>query len=159
MIPFARQCLQARPDMMVQEDNAPSHAHWYTGRAYSLAKIQRLLWPGNSPDLNAIEKAWPWLKKKTTSSGCPTSKKALEGAWIRAWRNLPQADIQKWIEGIVRNIQEVIRLEGGNEYQEGRAAKRSYHGRRRIGELFKHSFISDAVEDEHCEDFEDIDEE
>jgi hypothetical protein len=29
-------------------------------------------------------------------------------------------EIQAWIERIVINIQEVIRLEGGNEYQEGR---------------------------------------
>ena len=156
MIPFARQCLQTRPDTIVQEDNAPGHAHWYTGRVYSLAKIQRLLWPGNSPDLNAIEKAWPWLKKKTTFHGVPRTKRALEQAWKGAWRDLPQSEIQKWIEGIVRNIQEVIRLEGGNEYQEGRASKRSYGGRRKIGQLFVHSFISDNAGDE---DFEDIDEE
>ena len=63
---------------------------------------------------------------------------------------------KKWIEGIVRNTQEVIRLDGGDEYQEGRATKRSYHGRRRIKALFKHSFISDAAVDQN---FEDIDEE
>jgi len=146
--------------MIVQEDNAPSHAHWYTGRAYSLANIQRILWPGNSPDLNAIEKAWPWMKKKTTFHGVPRTKSALQQAWKDAWRDLPQSEIQKWIEGIVRNIQEVIRLEGGNEYQEGRALKRSYRGRRKIGELFKHAFISDTVDDvEGDGDFEDVDEE
>jgi hypothetical protein len=33
---------------------------------------------------------------------------------------MPQEKIQEWIERIVVHIQEVIRLEGGNEYKEGR---------------------------------------
>jgi hypothetical protein len=33
---------------------------------------------------------------------------------------MPQEKIQAWIEQIIIYIQEVIRLEGGNEYQEGR---------------------------------------
>ena len=53
------------------------------------------------------------------------------------------------------NIQKVIQLKGGNEYPEGRAAKRSYKGRRRIGHLFKHSYI---VSDDE-EGFEDVDDE
>jgi hypothetical protein len=34
---------------------------------------------------------------------------------------MPQERIQAWIERIMVHIKEVIRLEGGNEYQEGRA--------------------------------------
>ena len=33
---------------------------------------------------------------------------------------MPQERIQKWIERIIEHVQEVIRLEGGNEYCEGR---------------------------------------
>jgi hypothetical protein len=33
---------------------------------------------------------------------------------------MPQAKIQAWIERIIIHIQEVRRLEGGNEYKEGR---------------------------------------
>jgi hypothetical protein len=33
---------------------------------------------------------------------------------------MPQEKIQAWIERVVIHIEEVIRLEGGNEYQEGR---------------------------------------
>jgi hypothetical protein len=33
---------------------------------------------------------------------------------------MPQEKIQAWIERIPRHIREVIRLEGGNEYKEGR---------------------------------------
>ncbi|MBE3048143.1 hypothetical protein IMZ48_37685 [Candidatus Bathyarchaeota archaeon] len=34
LIPFAKECQQQRPDTLVQEDNAPAHAHWYQGRIY-----------------------------------------------------------------------------------------------------------------------------
>jgi hypothetical protein len=33
---------------------------------------------------------------------------------------MPQERIQAWIERIMDHIPEVIRLEGGNEYKEGR---------------------------------------
>ena len=33
---------------------------------------------------------------------------------------MPQTKIQAWIERIIIYIQEVIRLDGGNEYKEGR---------------------------------------
>jgi hypothetical protein len=41
--------------------------------------------------------------------------------WRKAWDELDQNRIREWIERIPFHIQEVIRLEGGNEYQEGRA--------------------------------------
>ena len=143
MIPFAQQCKRKRPETIVQEDNAPSHAHWYTKYTYSIHNLAYLLWPPNSPDLNAIEKCWWYLKLRTTFYGAPTSKKEAEKAWRKAWRELPQTEIQKWIQGIMRNIQEVLRLEGGNEYKEGRDLRRGFHGRRKIGELFKHAYIND----------------
>jgi hypothetical protein len=33
---------------------------------------------------------------------------------------MPQSKIQDWIERIKRHVDEVILLEGGNEYKEGR---------------------------------------
>jgi hypothetical protein len=40
----------------------------------------RLLWPGNSLDLNAIEPTWFWMKKETTKRGEITGKKKLKKA-------------------------------------------------------------------------------
>jgi hypothetical protein len=105
---------------------------------YSLYGIQKLLdWPGNSPDLNAIEPCWMWLKKRTTSRGAPRDKKTGKEAWIKAWDELPQERIQHWIERLMRHIQEVIRNEGGNEYKEGREGRdtRSWKGKRLKGQL------------------------
>lgn len=82
--------------------------------------IEKLLWPGNSPDLNAIEPCWFWMKRQTTKRGPITNEKLLKEEWIKCWNDLPQEKIQAWIERIPIHIKEVIRLEGGNEYTEGR---------------------------------------
>jgi hypothetical protein len=42
---------------IVQEDKTSSHAHHAQQAVYDAFKIARMLWPGNSPDLNMIEPA------------------------------------------------------------------------------------------------------
>ena len=72
-----------------------------------------MIWCGNSPDLNAIEPAWPYLKRQTTKKGAPTSRTVAEERWKQAWKDLPQAKIQAWIEAIPHHIQCVIDCKGG----------------------------------------------
>nr|KMM66459.1 hypothetical protein CPAG_02798 [Coccidioides posadasii RMSCC 3488] len=62
LFPFIKECLESRPNTVVLEDGAPAHTHFYQQELYNIHKINRLLWPGNSPDLNMIEPAWMWLK-------------------------------------------------------------------------------------------------
>ena len=88
MIPFARECQTTRSDTVVQEDNAPSHAYWYTSQVYSKAGIEKILQPANSPDLSPIEKAWPYMKRSTTFGGAPTARNQAEKRWLDAWRDL-----------------------------------------------------------------------
>lgn len=45
--------------MLVQKDKAPTHASKYQDEVFWLHNISRLLWPGNSPDMNMIEPYWP----------------------------------------------------------------------------------------------------
>ena len=71
-----------------------------------------------------IEPAWPYLKRTTTKRGAPKSRVEAERIWEKSWRELPQDKIQAWIERIPKHIEEVIRLEGGNEYLEGRRKDR-----------------------------------
>jgi hypothetical protein len=57
--------------------------------------VSRLLWPGNSPDLNIIKPAWFWLKRKIIAYGAPTTRQAMEAIWCQAWKDLPQEQIQQ----------------------------------------------------------------
>jgi transposase len=82
LIPFAQKCQKKRPDILVQEDGAPAHAHRHQAPVYKLFKVPRLIWPGNSPDLNMIEPCWPWMKKTTTARGAPQTRALTEKKWI-----------------------------------------------------------------------------
>jgi hypothetical protein len=118
IFPFAEHCKELRPDTIVQEDRAGPHAHQIQGVFYDFFKIERLLWPGNSPDLNAIEPCWMYLKRETTKDGPPRTREEATFRWLRAWNRLPQDMIQQWIKRIPQAIEEIIRLDGGNEYIE-----------------------------------------
>ena len=102
------------------EDKAPAHASKHQEPIFMAMDILRLLWCGNSPDLNCIELCWPWMKRRTTEKGAPRTRKEAEKAWTKCWKDLSQKRIQGWIERMPRHIVEVIRLKGGNEYREGR---------------------------------------
>ena len=67
----------------------------------------------------------------------------MERAWRHCWNNvLTQKRIQRWIERMPTHLRQVIELNGGNEYREGRggssirpydseARKAAYAARRR----------------------------
>jgi DDE superfamily endonuclease len=120
LLPFAKKCLEKRPGTLVQEDKAPAHTSHYQQEVFDIWEIQRLLWPGNSPDLNAIEPTWFWMKRETTKKGPSTNKAQLKEDWIKCWKDMPQEKIQAWIERIPVHIQEIIACDGNNLYQEGR---------------------------------------
>ena len=120
LLPFAKECMQERPSTIVQEDKAPSHASPYQEVVFREFGVERFIWPGNSPDLNAIEPAWGWLKRKTTSKGAPRYRTLMEFKWRECWIDLEQKRIQAWIERIPRHMEQVSLLHGGNEYREGR---------------------------------------
>ncbi|KMP07860.1 hypothetical protein CIHG_02829 [Coccidioides immitis H538.4] len=73
-----------------------------------------------------------------TSCGAPRETKTAREVWLQAWNELSQEKIQQWIEQIPHHIQEIIRLEGGNEYREGGyKGPREYKGQRLKGKISK----------------------
>ena len=140
--------------MIIQEDNATPHAHVNTRKIYVMVNVERLLWPVNSPDLNAIEPAWWWMKRTTIARGAPPTRKALERSWQTAWKELPQSNIQQWITRIPKHIERIIACEGGNEFKEGNQYQRSWKGRRLKGQLSTHSYLSPLQSKEEEEERE-----
>lgn len=154
LLPFAKEC-QRRwgingDKCLVQEDNAPSHAHKNQATVYNRWNVQRMLWPANSPDLNMIEPAWPTLKRRTTVRGAPRVHGLMKKSWLKAWDKLEQERIQRWICRIPRHIEKVLALHGGNEYKEGRLDRDSrtingfWKGHRIKGQLSRLDSIEGA---------------
>lgn len=132
LFPFAQECIKNRPNTVVMQDGAPPHVHRYISEVYNKAEVTQLPWCGNSPDLNPIEQAWPWLKRRTTRHGAPKNRREAEEAWLAAWEEIPQEQIKKWIDRLQRHVKWVIKLEGGNEYVEGAGNDRRVIKWRRI---------------------------
>jgi hypothetical protein len=84
-----------------------------------------MLWPANSPDINAIEPCWFWMKRQTTKHGVASGVGQMKKDWLECWENLPQEKIQQWIERIPEHIKKIIDCGGGNEYKEGLGKKRT----------------------------------
>ena len=77
LLPFALQLKKEGP-VIVQEDGASPHSSIYSFAVFKEFIIEKLEWPGNSPDLNAIEPCWFWMKRETTQKGAPLGRKKLE---------------------------------------------------------------------------------
>lgn len=88
LLPFVKECLKRRPGTLVQEDRAPAHAHHSQQKVFDFWRVARLFWCSNSPDLNAIECCWPYLKRLTTKKGALRSKAEAIKAWKKAWDEL-----------------------------------------------------------------------
>ena len=115
LIPFAK-----KVNGIIVEDGAGCHAHWYVQYVYSIEGVRKLLWCGNSPDLNAIEPVWSRMKRDTTKKGAPQSRNDAEKKWTKCWKeDLPQEVLQGLVDRIREHMKRVIECEGGNEYEEG----------------------------------------
>ena len=119
---FAQRYKEKQLNAIVQKDKASSHAHSSQQKIYSKFYIFQLLWPGNLPDLNAIEPAWPYLKQMTTQYSPPTSFAEASFRWLTAWESLEQSQIQAWIEQFLDtskklfNLKEEMNIERGGVF-------------------------------------------
>ncbi len=142
LLPFAKECNMKQEEkgklpMIVQEDKAPSHSSKYQDKVFSTWEIMRLIWLGNSPDLNMIEPCWPWMKRSTCEKGPPCTREEAEILWKEWWEKLLQSKIQCWIAFIPRHLRIIRYLNGDNKYKEGRIDGHTgtKKGRRLLAEL------------------------
>jgi hypothetical protein len=78
LLPFAK---KLGPEAIVQKDKAPLHTHFAQAKIFSIHQVKRLLWCGNSLDLNIIEPVWPELKRRTTRRKAPKSGGEAKATW------------------------------------------------------------------------------
>ena len=72
------------------EDRAPAHASKIATEFLEVSKIEKILWVSNSPDLNAAEHAWPWIRRHITKDfGPSTCEKSCRFQWQYEWEELP----------------------------------------------------------------------
>ena len=78
-------------------------------------KIQILDWPGNSPDLNPIEKLWTVLKDKVSEKQ-PASAKELVDAIKTVWVHEFSAEYcRSLVESMPKRLETIIKAKGGQQ--------------------------------------------
>ena len=68
-----------------------------------------MAWPGHSPDVNASEHAWPWLRRHVTRQFTPScTPQQCQQQWEAECEALPQEMINRWVMGIPKVVRRII---------------------------------------------------
>ena len=106
-------CQLEKDNFIFQQDNAPCHTSKYTKEYFKKKKINLMVWPPNSADLNPIENLWMVLKRKIHGKGI-TNKQSLVLTTINAWNELKNDPIlKKLVNSMPKRVNEVIKANSG----------------------------------------------
>lgn len=118
VMPFiARQPKSWKNALIIQQDNAPSHAskftkEWFEENGFKNEKM--MVWPPNSPDLNCIENLWSIVKRDIYKNGKQFHcKEALWNAIQRSFAKIPSETIEKLTGSMDKRLVEILRRSGG----------------------------------------------
>ncbi|KAF1971047.1 hypothetical protein BU23DRAFT_600576 [Bimuria novae-zelandiae CBS 107.79] len=99
---------KGKTDVLLLEDGALAHTSRFDTEFLEVSHIKKLCWPGHSPDVNAEEHAWPWIRRHITKDFDPSrTEDECEVHWRTEWKRIPQKTIKTWIDktpDVVRKI-------------------------------------------------------
>ncbi|GFY07017.1 transposable element Tcb2 transposase [Trichonephila clavipes] len=116
LLPHVRLFRGAVGDKFVfMDNNATCHRTLAVQDCLDSEGIQRLVWPGRSPDLNPIENVWDALGRQVAGRNYPpTNKNTLIRALTEEWDKLPQQLLDNVVQSMVRRVECCITLHGGH---------------------------------------------
>ncbi|KAK7116368.1 hypothetical protein V1264_002059 [Littorina saxatilis] len=114
--PLVVPALQAiGPRAILQDDNAPPHRSAAVNTFIQQARVNRMLWPANSPDLNPIEHMWDELCRRVQQHHPPPANLGQLLQWLQQeWNGVPRAFICNLIHSMRQRCVECLAHNGGH---------------------------------------------
>lgn len=111
VVPHIQRC----PNTILQQDNARPHTARATRLFLQQQNIPVMRWPAMSPDLNPVEHFWDQLQRDINRlRPRPATAAELQQAIVQAWRNIPQAAVNRLIHSMHRRCTAVIDAKGAH---------------------------------------------
>jgi transposase len=102
---------------LLLQDGAPAHKSRIARDYCTVERIERMWWPGHSPDINASEHAWPWIRRHVTRDFTPSCTEAqCKRQWGQEWDAIPIEVINKWVMAIPEVVRRIIKHGGNNDF-------------------------------------------
>ena len=104
-------------ECVLLEDGAPPHKSRIANDYLRVENIDKLWWPGHSPDINASEHAWPWLRTHVTkqfTASC--NEKECKEQWEAEWDAMPIEIINRWVMHVQKVVRLIIAHKGKNDF-------------------------------------------
>lgn len=95
-------------------DSARPHRTKKITEWHQINNVNKIAWPGNSPDLNLIENLWGIIKKKLNRLESSNKQKIIENIKRIWYGGLDEATIQNLAISIPDNIQQSLKNKGTN---------------------------------------------
>lgn len=127
ILPLIRHEMDLKPHLILMQDNAPCHKAARTMREFDRLRINYMIWPALSPDLNPIESLWNTMKdhiamrcreegRDPSGQGRrrPISFQRLSEITQEAWERITHFEMLNLIQSMPRRCQAVIDADGGH---------------------------------------------
>ncbi|KAF1973224.1 hypothetical protein BU23DRAFT_380958, partial [Bimuria novae-zelandiae CBS 107.79] len=120
LVPWINSLYEEGRAPLLLEDGAPAHTSKIAVEYLEVSHIQKLNWPGHSPDVNAAEHCWPWIRRHITQDFMPsTCEEQCRRQWEYEWEQMPTELLNQWIDGIPDVVRQIIKHSGDNCFHDG----------------------------------------
>ncbi|GFW09526.1 transposable element Tcb1 transposase [Trichonephila clavipes] len=110
LLPTARDLL-GNQSWIFQDDNVPCHRAKVVQKWLEDRTVNRMNWPGQSPDLNLIESLWFKIGYEISKKK-PSNKRGLIEALIFSFNHIETKDLLKLVHSMPKRCRAVIKANG-----------------------------------------------
>lgn len=117
LVPWINSLKKKGVECVLLQDGAPAYKSRILREYLIVERIEWMLWASHSPEANASEHAWPWMRRYITKDFTPScTQDECKQQWLFEWEALPLGLINQWVLGIPDQVRKIIKHHGDNDF-------------------------------------------